>query len=317
MKININEIKINPGRRTAAPVDVHKLAESMAAVGLMHPITVDESHVLIAGLHRLEAAKLLGWPEIECTVCPLDKLHAELAEIDENYVRANLTPLQASQLLLRRKEIYETLYPETKAGAAQGNGMKRSAGGDLADNLSARPRPFAQDTAEMLGVNERTVRRQVKIAQDLTPEAQEVIEESGVKVTQQALSQLSRLAPEQQTDAAEKLVSGTVQAEDLTASDPVELESDSDDGTMFRDFISDFLREFQRYSEDFVQRAREYGEAYDDCTEHLDGEEREALKSDVSLMLNAMRALYEKIVNASDSDDSGTDENSLNNQAIA
>ena len=307
MKININEIKINPGRRTAAPVDVQKLAESMAEIGLMHPITLDADRNLIAGLHRLEAAKLLGWAEIECTVSPLDELHAELAEIDENYVRANLTPLQAGRLLLRRKEIHETLYPETKAGAAQGNGMKRSVGGDLADNLSARPRSFAQDAAEMLGVNERTVRRQVKIAQDLTPEAQEVIEHSGMKVTQQALSQLSRLAPEQQREAAELLVNGTGQTE------PAEPEPDSDDGTMFRDFISDFLREFQRYSEDFVQRAREYGEAYDDCAEHLDGEEREALKSDVSLMLNAMHALYEKIVNA----DGDIDENSLNNQAIA
>ena len=128
-----------------------------------------------------------------------------------------------------------------------------------------------------------------------------------MKVTQQALSQLSRLAPEQQREAAELLVNGTGQTE------PAEPEPDSDDGTMFRDFISDFLREFQRYSEDFVQRAREYGEAYDDCAEHLDGEEREALKSDVSLMLNAMHALYEKIVNA----DGDIDENSLNNQAIA
>ena len=311
MKININKIKINPGRRTAAPVDVQKLAESMAEIGLMHPITLDADRNLIAGLHRLEAAKLLGWSEIECTVCPLDELHAELAEIDENYVRANLTPLQASQLLLRRKEIYETLHPETKAGAAQGNGMKRSADGDLTDNLSARPKSFAQDAAEMLGVNERTVRRQVKIAQDLTPEAQELIEESGVKVTQQALSQLSRLAPEQQTEAAEKLVSGTGQTESA------ELEPVADDGAMFRDFISDFLSEFQRYSEGFIQRAKEYGDAYDDCAEHLDSEEQEALKSEAGAMLEAIRALYEKIVNASGSDDSGTDENRLNNQAIA
>ncbi len=311
MKISISEIKINPGRRTAAPVDVHKLAESMTAVGLMHPVTVDENRVLIAGLHRLEAAKLLGWTEIECSICPLDELHAELAEIDENYVRANLTPLQASQLLLRRKELYETLYPETKAGAAQGNGMKRNADGDLTDNLSARQKSFAQDAAEMLGVNERTVRRQIKIAQDLTPEAQKIIGESGVKVTQQALDQISRLAPEHQTEAAEKLVNGADQTE------VVEPAPASDDGTMLQDFISDFLSGFRRYSEDFVLRAREYGDAYDDCAEHLDGEEQEALKSEAGIMLDAMRALYEKIVNVSDSEDGDTDKNSLNYQAIA
>ena len=37
-------------------------------------------YTLVAGLHRLEAAKLLGWTEVECTVCGLDRLHAELAE---------------------------------------------------------------------------------------------------------------------------------------------------------------------------------------------------------------------------------------------
>ena len=35
-------------------------------------ITIDQEHTLVAGLHRLEAAKRLGWTEIECNVCTLD-----------------------------------------------------------------------------------------------------------------------------------------------------------------------------------------------------------------------------------------------------
>ena len=112
MRININEIKGNTDRRSASPDDVRKLADSIAEVGTMNPITIDADYNLIAGLHRLEAAKLLGWPEIACMVCELDELHAELAEIDENYIRADLTSLETSQLLLRRKEIYETLPPK-------------------------------------------------------------------------------------------------------------------------------------------------------------------------------------------------------------
>ena len=146
MRININEIKVNSNRRKASKDDIQRIADSIAEVGMMNPITVDADHNLIAGLHRLEAAKLLGWSEIECNVCELDELHAELAEIDENYIRANLTPLETSQLLFRRKEIYEALHPETKTGTAQGNGMKRSAeGNDLADNLSVRPKSAGQD----------------------------------------------------------------------------------------------------------------------------------------------------------------------------
>ena len=301
MRININEIKINPNRREASPSDVRKLADSITEIGLMNPITVDADHNLIAGLHRLEAAKLLGWSEIECNVCELDELHAELAEIDENYIRANLTPLETSQLLFRRKEIYETLHPETKAGAAQGNGMKRSAGdSDLADNLSARPKSFAQDAAEKLGVDERTVRRQVKIAKDLTPEAQRIIEESGLKVTQQSLDRLSRLEPEQQREAAEKLVSGEHYMKSSEYDADTEAEDDGDEsvsatGVVPREFIDRFLEEFQHYSEHFPRRLSGFFEDYDACGELLSSEERQTLRNQVASMMNVLAALDEKM----------------------
>ena len=65
MQIKISEIKINPGRRDTQQRNVEELARSIAAVGLMNPITVTQDNTLIAGLHRLEAVKLLGWTEIK------------------------------------------------------------------------------------------------------------------------------------------------------------------------------------------------------------------------------------------------------------
>ena len=87
MLVPISKITVNPGRREALPGDVKELADSIAEVGLINPIMVDQSHTLIAGLHRLEAMKLLGRTEIECTVSDLDGLQVALAEIDENFVR--------------------------------------------------------------------------------------------------------------------------------------------------------------------------------------------------------------------------------------
>ena len=58
-----------------------ELAGSILAVGLINPIMVDQAHTLIAGLYRLEAMKLLGRTEIECTVSDLDGLQVALAEI--------------------------------------------------------------------------------------------------------------------------------------------------------------------------------------------------------------------------------------------
>ena len=91
MLILIKEITVNTGRREAIAADVKALAESISNVGLINPITIDQSNTLIAGLHRLEAAKLLGWEEIECTVSSLEGLQAELAEIDENFIRKDLS----------------------------------------------------------------------------------------------------------------------------------------------------------------------------------------------------------------------------------
>ena len=124
MKIKISDIKINPGRRNAEPKAIEELSNSIAAVGLMNPITVTQDNTLIAGLHRLEAAYLLGWMEIECTVSSAEGIQAELAEIDENFVRADLSHRELGDLLLRRKELYETLHSETQQGRRNGQTVK-------------------------------------------------------------------------------------------------------------------------------------------------------------------------------------------------
>lgn len=83
MRIPIGEIKVSPGRREAALADVRELADSIAEIGLLNPVTVSQSRTLIAGLHRLEAAKLLGWTEIECVVSGLEGLRADVSANDK------------------------------------------------------------------------------------------------------------------------------------------------------------------------------------------------------------------------------------------
>lgn len=207
MLININDIKINPGRREAAPEDVQRLSESIAEVGMMNPITVDADHTLVAGLHRLKAAKLLGWTEVECTVCELDGLHAELAEIDENVIRTGLSDLELSELLARRKKIYDTLHPATIARNLPGHASNYGSSGD---KLTGKEKPFSQDTAVKMGVSPRTVERHVQIAENLTPEAKKILHGTDKKITKQNLTKLSRLEPDQQKEAAKQLIEGTI-----------------------------------------------------------------------------------------------------------
>ena len=196
MQIKISEIKINPGRRDTQQRNVEELARSIAAVGLMNPITVTQDNTLIAGLHRLEAVKLLGWTEIECTISDADGLQAELAEIDENFVRAGLSHRELGDLLLRRKELYEAIHPETRQGQRNGQTAKN-------DNLTVlAAKPFSEDTADKLGISKRTVERLVQTAANLTPEAKKTIRDAGDKITKGDALKISRLPPDQQAEAA-------------------------------------------------------------------------------------------------------------------
>ena len=54
----------------------------------------------------------------------MDELHAALATIDENLVRQELTILERSEQLSRKKEIYEALHAETKRGNGPGRGRR-------------------------------------------------------------------------------------------------------------------------------------------------------------------------------------------------
>lgn len=214
MLIPISEITISPRRREVQSGDVKELADSIAEVGLINPIMVDQSHTLIAGLHRLEAMKMLGRTEIECTVSDLAGLQAELAEIDENFIRKDLSDAEFRELLLRRKEIYESLHPETKAtydgGEFRGNQHQKVVG----ENFSATTKSFVQDTADKLGVSPRTVELQIQTAKNLTPEAKEILRDSDTKITKQSALKLSRLAPEQQSEAARQLAAGDIHSVD-------------------------------------------------------------------------------------------------------
>ena len=219
-KIPVFQIKINDGRREADQEAVHKLADSITKVGLLNPITVDQDYTLIAGLHRLEAAKLLGWTEIECNISSLEGLMAELAEIDENFVRKGLSEIEYGDLLLRRKEIYEALHPETCHGMRNGQTSSKDC------NLqSLETKAFIQETADQLGVNKSTIARQIQTAKNLTPEAKRIIQETDTKITKTNALKLSRLAPEQQIEAASQLAGKKIRSVDEYHPTPAEPEA--------------------------------------------------------------------------------------------
>ena len=112
MKIPINQIKVDRENRIrTASGDLTALGNSIAKVGLLNPVVVDEKYKLIAGWRRLSACRNLGWKEIEVRVVELsrDPLLELEAEVDENLYRKNFTGEEIIRIAERRRELEKML----------------------------------------------------------------------------------------------------------------------------------------------------------------------------------------------------------------
>ena len=119
--------------------------------------------VLIAGAHRLEAARQMGWTEIEAKVwTDVTDDWSRLMEIDDNLAGAEMGPLDTAVFLAERKRVYERLHPETKHGGDH----KSVEFKNQTDMMSVRS--FAATTAAKFGLSDRHVRRLVEIGTALS-----------------------------------------------------------------------------------------------------------------------------------------------------
>lgn len=174
---------------------VSGLVESIGAVGLINPIRVRQFGVgweVIAGVHRLEACKALGLAEVTCDVVAADDLHAELAMIDENLCRAELSPSDRARQTARRKAIYEELNPLTVNGTNQ----------HTRDGQVVQPN-FAKATSVVTGTDERTVRRDAERGQKILPEVLDMIRGTPLD-TGSYMDKLKALPGSEQFRAAER-----------------------------------------------------------------------------------------------------------------
>jgi len=89
----VAHIRVGPRHRTDLG-DVGALAESIAAVGLLHAPVVSPDGQLIAGERRLAAVKRLGWGTVPVSIAYGldDALRLLIAERDENTQRKSFNP---------------------------------------------------------------------------------------------------------------------------------------------------------------------------------------------------------------------------------
>lgn len=215
--------------RKADPKQVAALAESIKEVGLLNPITVTPAKVyfngqqidgfqLVAGLHRLEACKSLGWAELPATVLDLDEQRRIIAECDENLCGSVLSPGERATFTAKRKEAYEALHPEVKNGRNQHS-----------DRVGEVRQPsFSKDQAEKTGRSERSVREDAERGTKVCQEALDIIK--GTKADTGAfLDQIKDLDPGSQVVAAGREVRKHQEQKAKPKAPPIAPDADSDE----------------------------------------------------------------------------------------
>lgn len=189
----LNRIVVRADARPINHDAVEALVDSIAAVGLINPIRVrvaGDEWELIAGAHRYTACKKLGLAEISSVVVTDDDLHAELAMIDENLCRAELSPSDRARQTARRKAIYLELHPETGHGKASPS---------KEENISS----FATETASKTGQTDRSVRMHAERGEKVIEEVLDLIR--GTKLdTGTYLDKLKKMPPNDQFKAAQR-----------------------------------------------------------------------------------------------------------------
>jgi ParB family chromosome partitioning protein len=146
---------------------------------------------LVAGAHRLEAAKRLGWDSIAAVVKVATDLEAELRQIDENLVRRELSALDRAVFLARRQQIHLTLYPGATRGKA--GAMTRWHATDI---LS-----FASDAAAKIRVSARDIRRSIARFTKIAPDVREKLAGTWIADNGATLDALAKLGPSDQRKA--------------------------------------------------------------------------------------------------------------------
>lgn len=210
-EISVALCRASTTARAVQDIKVELLARSITEVGLRQPINVrpvDGGFEVRGGGHRLAAFVKLGRETIPAFVREDDDLHAEMAEIDENLIRNEFTPIERDLAIERRKVLYELLHPETVHGATGKGRPKSRHDGDS----KPAPERFSKDTSEKSGQGERTIQRSITHVEVIGKETLVDLIGTPLNSTNE-LDALAQLSPEKRNEVIERVKAG----EDVSA----------------------------------------------------------------------------------------------------
>lgn len=194
--IPVHSIIVPDTHRKVNPKVVDDLVESIKRVGLLSPIVVqafegDAPDVLIAGLHRLEAAKRLDWGSIDGYCLYISDAEARMREITENLHRSELSALERAEQIEEWRVLSETGAKGGQVGSPGGDQSKQERG--------------VKKAAKTLGVTPQAVRRAEKIAR-IVPAAKAAVRDAGLDDNQSKLLKIAAADPEDQVKIVHQII---------------------------------------------------------------------------------------------------------------
>lgn len=208
--VPVAEVIVRDRLRPVTEAGVQSLLASISETGVMKDAIhvrkkKDGSLHLIAGGHRLEAARRLDWKMIEAKVwTEVTDDWARLMEIDDNLAGAEMNALDTAVFLATRKEVYERLHPEAKAATGSALAAKRWNAAEPSSVAS-----FAAATAEKFGLTDRQIRKIVAAGTKLGPDEVARLRAAPRAVTLKDLTEIAKIgsAPERY-DVVARLAEG-------------------------------------------------------------------------------------------------------------
>ncbi|MCV0428301.1 MAG: ParB N-terminal domain-containing protein [Roseibium sp.] len=160
---------------------------------------------VVAGAHRLTAARLAKWKEIEARVLePQGEQAADefrLHEILENLGRKDFNALERCEAFFEMKRVYDALNPVSKRG-----GDRRSQAAKNKQENQTEIFSFCSAASETTGLTDRAVRMAIAIFNGLSPLTRERLKGTAFASKQSDLKALSTLTPGQQNSVLDLIL---------------------------------------------------------------------------------------------------------------
>ena len=194
LDIPISKIKVINRMRRTDENRIADLAQSIEGIGLLSQIIVakkDECYLLLAGLHRLEAFKLLKKQFIPARIYEAPDLICKLIEVEENLVRSELNAIQTAEHIIAREELLIKLGRKAVVGSNQYTDEKIT----------------NEELASQMNLSRRVYQYKKSVA-NLNPEVKDILCETDHARNIMNMVKLQKLPDHLQLEIANLLVSG-------------------------------------------------------------------------------------------------------------